>query len=69
VDVWTSRTSVAIAKRVEYRLAKSFDERPKDSISKKGSEEDVQEKMKSYLRLCKKPTSPMVAQSSRVGTG
>jgi hypothetical protein len=55
--------SIPIAKRAEYRLAESFGEMPMGTVSKKGTEEDVQEKMKPYLMLCKKPASPMAIQA------
>ena len=65
LDKKNKHCSIPIAKRAEYRLAESFGELPKDSIPKKGSEEDVQEKMKPLLRLCKKPASPMATQAIR----
>jgi hypothetical protein len=33
--------------------------------SKKGYEEEVQEKMKTYLRMCKKPITPTMTQAVR----
>ncbi|KAM0821786.1 hypothetical protein ACQ4PT_071950 [Festuca glaucescens] len=57
--------NIPVAKRVEYRLAESFGDPPKGPAPKKGSAEDVQEKMKTLLRLCKKPASPLETQASR----
>ena len=57
--------NIPTAKRAEYRLAEAFGELPKDAISKKGSEEEVQEKMNSYARLCKQPASPTALQAIR----
>ncbi|CAM0873675.1 unnamed protein product [Alopecurus aequalis] len=57
--------NIPASKRAEYRLADSFGELPKDPISKKGTEEDVEEKTKAYLRLCKKPIAPTAIQAVR----
>jgi hypothetical protein len=57
--------NILTAKRAEYRLAESLRDLPKESTSKKVFEEDEQEKVKSYLRLCKKPSSHMVIQVVR----
>ena len=43
--------SIPIAKRAEYRLAEAFGDLPKDMTSKKGTEEDEQEKMKAAREL------------------
>jgi hypothetical protein len=53
------------AKRAEYRLAEAYGELPKGMTSKKGSKEDVQEKMNSYLRMYKKPFTPTAIQAIR----
>jgi hypothetical protein len=57
--------SIPTAKRAEHRLAESFGDLPKEITSKKGSEEEVQEKMKTYLRLCKKPVTSATTQALR----
>ncbi|KAM0924632.1 hypothetical protein ACQ4PT_004599 [Festuca glaucescens] len=57
--------NIPVAKRAEHRLAESFGALPKGSAPKKGSEEDVQEKMKPLLRLCKTPASPLATQAIR----
>jgi hypothetical protein len=59
LDVKKKQCTIPIAKRAEYRMAESFTELRKGLIPKKGSWKDVQEKMKSYLLLCKKHASPM----------
>ena len=63
LDKKNKNCSIPIAKRAEYRLAEAFGELPKDAFSKKGSEEDVQEKMKPYLQMCKQPVSSMALQA------
>uniref|UniRef100_A0A453ADB2 CCHC-type domain-containing protein n=1 Tax=Aegilops tauschii subsp. strangulata TaxID=200361 RepID=A0A453ADB2_AEGTS len=57
--------NIPTAKRAEYRLAEAYGEPPKGMTSKKGSEEDVQEKMNSYLRMYKKPLTPTSIQAIR----
>ena len=57
--------TIPTSKRAEFRLAEAFGELAKDTTSKKGSEEEVQEKMKPYLRLCKQPTSPTALRAIR----
>ncbi|CAM0909000.1 unnamed protein product [Alopecurus aequalis] len=57
--------SIPAAKRAEYRLAEAFGDVPKEKISKKHSEEEVQEKMKPYLKMCKKPVTPVIMQAVR----
>jgi hypothetical protein len=46
-------------------LAESFRDLPKEATSRKGFEEEVQEKMKTYLRMCKKPVTPATTQAVR----
>ena len=55
LDKKNRNNNIPTAKRAEYRLAEAYGELPKGMKSKKGSEEDVQEKMNSYLRMYKKP--------------
>lgn len=57
--------SIPAAKRAEHRLAESFGDVPKEATSKKSSEEEVQEKMKTYLRMCKKPITTVTTQDVR----
>ena len=57
--------NIPIAKRAEFRLAEAFGDLPKENISKKPTEEDVQEKMKTYLWMSKKPTTPTAIQAIR----
>ena len=70
VTVWIKRTKTATfllpsAKRAEYRLAEAYGELPKGMTSKKASEEEVQEKMKPYLWMYKKPLTPTAVQAIR----
>ena len=65
LDEKNKECNIPVAKHAEYRLAESFGDRPKGSTPKKGSAEDVQEKMKTLLRLCKKPASPLETQAIR----
>ncbi|CAM0947081.1 unnamed protein product [Alopecurus aequalis] len=58
LDKKNKDSNIPAAKRAEYRLAESFGELPRDSFSKRGTEEDVQERMKPYLQMCKKPITP-----------
>lgn len=55
--------NIPLAKHAEYRLAESFGDPPKGPAPKKGSAENVQEKMKTFMRLCKKPASPLETQA------
>ena len=57
--------NIPTSKRAEYRLAEAYGELPKGVASKKGSEEDVQEKMNSYLRMYKKPPTSTAIQAIR----
>uniref|UniRef100_A0ACD5TTW1 Uncharacterized protein n=1 Tax=Avena sativa TaxID=4498 RepID=A0ACD5TTW1_AVESA len=57
--------SIPTAKRAEHRLAESFGDQPKDATSRKGSEEEVQDKMKTYLRMGKKPITTLTIQAVR----
>ena len=57
--------NIPTAKLAEYRLAEAFGELPTDSASKKGPEEQTQEKMKFFLGLSKKPITPMAFQAVR----
>ena len=57
--------TIPTAKRAEYRLAEAFGELPKDTSSKTSSEEEVQERMKPFLRMCKQPPSPTALQAIR----
>ncbi|XBI95303.1 hypothetical protein VPH35_031804 [Triticum aestivum] len=57
--------NIPTAKCVEYRLAEAYGDLPKGMTSKKGSEEDVQEKMNSYLRMYKKLLMPTSIQAIR----
>jgi hypothetical protein len=57
--------NIPVAKRVAYRLAKSFGDPSKGPDPKKGSAEDVQEKMKTFMRVRKKPSSPLETQAIR----
>jgi hypothetical protein len=49
---------IPAAKRAEHRSAESFGDLPKEATSRKGSDEEVQEKMKTCLRMCTKPVTP-----------
>ena len=57
--------NIPTAKRAEYRLAEAYGELPKGMASQKGFEEDVQEKMNSYLRMYKKPPTSTAIQAIR----
>jgi hypothetical protein len=57
--------SILTSKRAEYRLAESFGDRPKEPTSKRGSEEEVQEKMKTNLRMSRKLITPVMTQAVR----
>jgi hypothetical protein len=46
-------------------LEESFGDLPQGATSKKGSEEEVQEKMKTYLWMYKKPITPTTTQVVR----
>ena len=65
LDKKNKQCVIPVANRAEFRLAESFGELPKGQVLKKGSEEDVQDKMKPYLRLCKQPASPTALQAIR----
>ena len=65
LDKKNKQCVIPVANRAEFRLAESFGELPKGHVLKKGSEEDVQDKMKPYLRLCKQPASPTALQAIR----
>ncbi|CAM0907931.1 unnamed protein product [Alopecurus aequalis] len=65
LDKKNKDSNIPAAKRAEYRLAESFGELPRDSFSKRGTEEDVQERMKPYLQMCKKPITPTTLQAVR----
>ena len=65
LDKKNKNCNIPVAKRAEYRLAGTFGDLPKDTMSKKGTEEDVQEKMEPYLRSCKKPITPTAMQAVR----
>uniref|UniRef100_A0A8R7TBN5 Uncharacterized protein n=1 Tax=Triticum urartu TaxID=4572 RepID=A0A8R7TBN5_TRIUA len=54
LDKKNRNCDIPAAKRAEYRLVEAYGELPKGMTSKKGSEEYVQEKMNSYLRMYKK---------------
>lgn len=73
-SVWLDKKNkscnIPIAKRAEFRRAETFGELPKkkiskEKISKKPTEEDVQEKMKIYMRMSKKPTTLTATQAIR----
>ena len=63
LDKKNRNCNIPTAKRAEYRLTEAYGELPKGMTSKKGSEEDVQEKMNSYLRMYKKPLTPTSIQA------
>ncbi|KAF7081510.1 hypothetical protein CFC21_085446 [Triticum aestivum] len=65
LDKKNKSCNIPTAKRAEYRLAEAFGELPKGTTSKKVTEEDVQEKMKSYLRMYKKPLTSTAIQAIR----
>ena len=65
LDKKNKSCNIPTAKRAEYRLAEAYGELPKGMASKKGSEEDVQEKMNSYLRMYKKPPTSTAIQAIR----
>ena len=65
LDKKNRNCNIPTAKRAEYRLAEAYGELPKGMTSKKGSEEDVQEKMNSYLRMYKKPPTSTAIQAIR----
>ncbi|KAF7049890.1 hypothetical protein CFC21_058344 [Triticum aestivum] len=58
LDKKNRNCNIPTAKHAEYRLAAAYGELPKGMTSKKGSEEDVQENMNSYLRMYKKTVTP-----------
>uniref|UniRef100_A0A3B6UAA8 Uncharacterized protein n=1 Tax=Triticum aestivum TaxID=4565 RepID=A0A3B6UAA8_WHEAT len=65
LDKKNKNCNIPIAKRAEYRLAEAYGELPKGMTSKKATEEEVQEKMKPYLQMYKKPPTPMAVQAIR----
>ncbi|XBI13607.1 hypothetical protein VPH35_140329 [Triticum aestivum] len=65
LDNKNKSSNIPAAKHAEYRLAEAFGELPKGTTSKKVTEEDVQEKMKSYLRMYKKPLTSTAIQAIR----
>ncbi|KAF7060544.1 hypothetical protein CFC21_067330 [Triticum aestivum] len=65
MDKKNKSCNIQTAKRAEYRLAEAFGELPKGMTSKKVTEEDVQEKMKTYLQMYKKPLTSTAIQAIR----
>ncbi|KAF7024544.1 hypothetical protein CFC21_036879 [Triticum aestivum] len=65
LDKKNKNYNIPTAKRAEYRLSEAYGELPKGMTSKKGSEEDVQQKMSSYLRMYKQPLTPTATQAIR----
>ncbi|KAM3300550.1 hypothetical protein ACQJBY_041526 [Aegilops geniculata] len=65
LDKKNKNCNIPTAKRAGYRLAEAYGELPKGMTSKKGFEEDVQQKMSSYLRMYKQPLTPTATQAIR----
>uniref|UniRef100_M8BY65 Uncharacterized protein n=1 Tax=Aegilops tauschii TaxID=37682 RepID=M8BY65_AEGTA len=65
LDKKNKNCNIPTAKRAEYRLAEAYGELLKGMTSKKATEEDVQEKMKPYLQMYKKPLTPTAVQAIR----
>lgn len=65
LDQKNKNCNIPTAMRAEHRLAEAYGDLPKATTSKKATEADLEEKIQSYLRMYKKPPTPVAMQAIR----